>query len=122
MKITQYSNDEATYTFRVNLIDFPATRRKKPGVYQIDNVYIGASKSIIPRINSHLRAAVNETHDNSRLGTYLKDRISKNDVIDVKLLCDDPFKESNYIQALNPPLNGKEQHLLYHSHPKTKNK
>ena len=62
------------------------SKRRKAGVYLIDNVYVGASTSVRQRVLGHVNNALSNNHDNKPLGIYLTKKIQSGEPITIHLL------------------------------------
>lgn len=82
--------------FNIRWCYFPETKKKVPGVYIIENIYLGASRDIRKRILNHLHAIKRGSHLNTDLSISLLPKIKNNEQINVILLSNDPFEESFY--------------------------
>ena len=93
------------WKYKIDYIGFPDTHRKVAGVYMIGTFYVGASKHIRNRILSHCSNAINNSKGNIGLTLYLKDKILKNEPIELMLLDEDIYKEGEYIINFKPLYN-----------------
>lgn len=93
------------------LIGYPDTYGKVPGVYQIGDVYIGASKHIRRRLISHYNNLKKGWHTNKLLQRYFNYCKEHGEEIPVKILDFDPFKEAYWHQEIFGDRNG---HLFFY--------
>lgn len=93
------------WKFKINFVNYPETNRRVSGVYLIEDVYVGASKSIRSRIVNHLNAALRKSHPNNEFGEYLRLKIINNHPIDIFIIDDDMYKEGFYIEMMKPKFN-----------------
>lgn len=91
--------------FKINFVNYPETKRKVSGVYLIEDVYVGASKSIRSRIVGHLNAALRKSHPNNEFGEYLRLKINDNHPIDIFIIDNDVYREGFYIKMMKPKFN-----------------
>ncbi len=93
------------WKFKINFVNYPETNRRVSGVYLIEDVYVGASKSIRSRIVNHLNAALRKSHPNNEFGEYLRLKIINNHPIDIFIIDDDKYNEGFYIEMMKPKYN-----------------
>lgn len=69
------------------------------GVYIIDDVYVGYSNKIKSRLKKHIQDSMRNTHCNTGLMNYIKERVLNNRDIHVTLLNNDITLEGEYIKC-----------------------
>nr|WP_293837517.1 hypothetical protein [uncultured Arsenicibacter sp.] len=94
--------------------------KKAEGVYQLDDIYIGASKNLYKRIRDHFYNALSGNHPNSKLQFYIIKRILEGKRIKVKILSNNKCDELHFVLKRSerlPLLNKKSANFFSHKTP-----